>query len=71
MCGDWVNIAVVAERGPIKFSKAPVTIDADDEGRKTDAKGKGKQKMVKKKKTEEKVSKKNKVDSSKIVKEKK
>jgi hypothetical protein len=35
------------------------------------AKGKGKQKMVKKKKTEEKVSKKKKVDSSKIVKEKK
>ncbi len=44
VCGDWVTIAVVAERGPIKFSKAPVTIDADDEGRKTDAKGKGKQK---------------------------
>lgn len=44
VCGDWVTIAVVAERGPIKFSKAPVTIDADDEGRKTDVKGKGKQK---------------------------
>ncbi|PBK89178.1 hypothetical protein ARMGADRAFT_333214 [Armillaria gallica] len=44
VCGDWVTIAVVAERGPIKFSKAPVTIDADDEDRKTDAKGKGKQK---------------------------
>ncbi|KAK0475086.1 hypothetical protein IW261DRAFT_1646941 [Armillaria novae-zelandiae] len=42
--GDWVTIAVVAERGPIKFSKAPVTIDADDEGRKTEARGKGKQK---------------------------
>ncbi|KAK0232731.1 hypothetical protein IW262DRAFT_1451207 [Armillaria fumosa] len=44
VCGDWVTIAVVAERGPIKFSKAPVTIDTDNEGRKTDVKGKGKQK---------------------------
>ncbi|KAK0207908.1 hypothetical protein DFS33DRAFT_392133 [Desarmillaria ectypa] len=43
VCGDWITIAVVAERGPIKFSKAPVTIETDDEGRKTDAKGKGKQ----------------------------
>ncbi|KAK0456997.1 hypothetical protein EV421DRAFT_1729499 [Armillaria borealis] len=45
VCDDWVTIAVVAERGPIKFSKAPVTIEADDEGGKTDAKGKGKQKQ--------------------------
>ncbi|KAK0440402.1 uncharacterized protein EV420DRAFT_1581787, partial [Desarmillaria tabescens] len=44
VCGDWITIAVVAERGPIKFSKAHVTIEADDEGKKTDAKGKGKQK---------------------------
>jgi minichromosome maintenance protein 10 len=28
--GDWITIAVVAERGPIKFTRAPVTIEADD-----------------------------------------
>lgn len=28
--GDWITIAVVAERGPLKFSKAPVTIGPDD-----------------------------------------
>lgn len=36
MGGDWVTIAVVAERGPIKFSKAPVGIGREDE----DSKGK-------------------------------
>ena len=30
--GDWVTIAVVAERGPIKFSKAPVGLGREDEG---------------------------------------
>ena len=30
MPGDWITIAVVAERGPFKFSKAPVTIGPDD-----------------------------------------
>ncbi|KAF7977888.1 hypothetical protein HWV62_2434 [Athelia sp. TMB] len=30
--GDWVTIAVVAERGPIKYSRAPVTIGPEDEG---------------------------------------
>lgn len=28
--GDWITIAVVAERGPFKFSKAPVTVGPDD-----------------------------------------
>jgi minichromosome maintenance protein 10 len=28
--GDWITIAVVAERGPIKFTRAPVTIEAED-----------------------------------------
>jgi minichromosome maintenance protein 10 len=28
--GDWITIAVVAERGPLKFSRAPVTIGPDD-----------------------------------------
>ena len=30
--GDWVTIAVVAERGPVKLSKAPVGIGREDEG---------------------------------------
>ena len=30
MPGDWITIAVVAERGPIKFTRAPVTIEAED-----------------------------------------
>ncbi len=45
VCDDWVTVAVVAGRGPIKLSTVAVTIEADDEGRKTDAKGKGKQKQ--------------------------
>ncbi|KAF7420981.1 hypothetical protein PC9H_011500 [Pleurotus ostreatus] len=36
--GDWVTVAVVAERGTIKFSKAPVGVN-DEEG---DSAGKGK-----------------------------
>lgn len=28
--GDWVTIAVVAERGPVKFTRAPVTLDPDE-----------------------------------------
>ncbi|KDR78277.1 hypothetical protein GALMADRAFT_245372 [Galerina marginata CBS 339.88] len=28
--GDWITIAVVAERGPIKFTRAPVAIERED-----------------------------------------
>lgn len=28
--GDWVTVAVVAERGPIKFTRAPAAIEAED-----------------------------------------
>ena len=28
--GDWVTIAVVAERGPLRYSKAPVGVGKDD-----------------------------------------
>ncbi|KAL1741767.1 hypothetical protein HDZ31DRAFT_84606 [Schizophyllum fasciatum] len=31
--GDWVTIAVVAERGPVKQTHAPETVDRDDEGK--------------------------------------
>lgn len=31
VAGDWVTIAVVAERGPIKVSRAPVAIDRVEE----------------------------------------
>ncbi|KAF4586295.1 hypothetical protein EYR38_010570 [Pleurotus pulmonarius] len=41
--GDWVTVAVVAERGTIKFSKAPVGVN-DEEG---DSAGKGKGKKGK------------------------
>ncbi|KAI0790960.1 hypothetical protein C8Q75DRAFT_758703 [Abortiporus biennis] len=30
--GDWVTIAVIAERGPLKFSKAPVGVGKEDQG---------------------------------------
>src|SRR5271154_4381922 len=30
VAGDWVTIAVVAERGPIKFSRAPVGVGHED-----------------------------------------
>ncbi|KAJ6463508.1 hypothetical protein C8R45DRAFT_911723 [Mycena sanguinolenta] len=39
VAGDWITIAVVAERGPYKYSKAPVEITPDEEdGRKGKAK---------------------------------
>jgi minichromosome maintenance protein 10 len=31
---DWVTIAVVAERGPIRFSRAPVDLEPDEDARK-------------------------------------
>jgi minichromosome maintenance protein 10 len=37
--GDWITIAVVAERGPIKFTRAPVTIEAEDGDNKDKKKG--------------------------------
>ncbi|KAJ7699372.1 hypothetical protein B0H17DRAFT_1167798 [Mycena rosella] len=40
VAGDWVTIAVVAERGPFKYSKAPVGITPDEE---TDRRGKAKE----------------------------
>ncbi|KAL0067149.1 hypothetical protein AAF712_005719 [Marasmius tenuissimus] len=30
--GDWVTIAVVAERGPLKHTSAPVAVSKDDDG---------------------------------------
>jgi minichromosome maintenance protein 10 len=45
--GDWITIAVVAERGPLKFSKAPVTVGPDEGIEKRGdwkSKGKGKAK---------------------------
>lgn len=41
--GDWITIAVVAERGPVKYSRAPVTIPKLD-GNSADAKSKSKKK---------------------------
>lgn len=29
--GDWVTIAVVAERGPVKLTRAPITMDPDEQ----------------------------------------
>ena len=43
--GDWVTIAVIAERGPIRYTKAPVGVDKDEE----DVKGKKKWDMKGKK----------------------
>ncbi|KAG6828018.1 hypothetical protein H0H92_009644 [Tricholoma furcatifolium] len=43
--GDWITIAVVAERGPVKFSKAPVAVgreEGDEDGKKQKWKDKGK-----------------------------
>ncbi|KAF8181067.1 hypothetical protein BJ912DRAFT_1044739 [Pholiota molesta] len=42
--GDWITIGVVAERGPIKFTRAPVKIEREegDESEKRKWKGKGK-----------------------------
>ncbi|KAJ6578836.1 hypothetical protein DFH09DRAFT_1030713 [Mycena vulgaris] len=41
--GDWVTIAVVAERGAFKYSKAPVGITRDEEGEGNSRKGKAKE----------------------------
>ncbi len=38
VAGDWLTIAVVAERGPLSYTRAPVPLEPDD------LKGKGKQK---------------------------
>ncbi|KAJ7780353.1 hypothetical protein B0H14DRAFT_3586346 [Mycena olivaceomarginata] len=38
VAGDWITIAVVAERGPYKYSKAPVEIIPDEDDRKGKAK---------------------------------
>lgn len=35
--GDWVTIAVVAERGPLRYTKAPVGIGKDDKDVTSDA----------------------------------
>ncbi|KAK7446991.1 hypothetical protein VKT23_014204 [Stygiomarasmius scandens] len=40
--GDWITIAVVAERGPIKHSRAPIGINKDEDKSKTKDKGKQK-----------------------------
>ncbi|KAF9468289.1 hypothetical protein BDZ94DRAFT_1209274 [Collybia nuda] len=51
--GDWITIAVVAERGPIKFSRAPVAAGVEDENggeqreNAKDKKGKGKEEPTK------------------------
>ncbi|KAG0694889.1 hypothetical protein DFH29DRAFT_297665 [Suillus ampliporus] len=37
--GDWITIAVVAERGPVRTTRAPVDIAPDDDGRATDDEG--------------------------------
>lgn len=37
--GDWITIAVVAERGPVKATRAPVDIAPGDDGRATDDEG--------------------------------
>lgn len=37
--GDWITIAVVAERGPVKTTRAPVDIAPGDDGRATDDEG--------------------------------
>ncbi|KAJ7353467.1 hypothetical protein DFH08DRAFT_1077634 [Mycena albidolilacea] len=38
VAGDWITIAVMAERGPYKYSKAPVEIIPDEDDRKGKAK---------------------------------
>lgn len=37
--GDWVTVAVIAERGPIKFTRAPITLDKDEQESKRGWKG--------------------------------
>ncbi|KAJ7630043.1 hypothetical protein DFH06DRAFT_705294 [Mycena polygramma] len=43
VAGDWITIAVVAERGPYKYSKAPVEITPDEEDAAKAHKGKAKE----------------------------
>lgn len=42
--GDWITVAVVAERGPIKFTRAPVKVEREegDQDNKKQWKGKAK-----------------------------
>ncbi|KAF7297262.1 zf-primase domain-containing protein [Mycena indigotica] len=42
--GDWITIAVVAERGPYKYSKAPVEVSRDEDDTDIKHKRKGKEK---------------------------
>jgi len=42
--GDWVTIAVVAERGPIKFTRAPVAVEKEEGDADRKKKWKGKEK---------------------------
>ncbi|KAF9450739.1 hypothetical protein P691DRAFT_664712 [Macrolepiota fuliginosa MF-IS2] len=43
--GDWVTVAVIAERGPVKLTRAPVTLGPDEQqGKKPWQKEKGKDK---------------------------
>ncbi|OJA13974.1 hypothetical protein AZE42_03602 [Rhizopogon vesiculosus] len=37
--GDWITIAVVAERGPVRTTRAPVDAAPGDDGRATDGEG--------------------------------
>ncbi|KAJ3808364.1 hypothetical protein F5876DRAFT_46150 [Lentinula aff. lateritia] len=54
--GDWITIAVVAERGPIKYTNPPVGIakeeEADEDGAPSAGQGKGKVNIVRKNKSE-------------------
>ncbi|KAF8824553.1 hypothetical protein HHX47_DHR8000022 [Lentinula edodes] len=53
--GDWITIAVVAERGPIKYTNPPVGIakeeEADEDGAPSAGQGKGKDNIVRKNKS--------------------
>ncbi|PPR05047.1 hypothetical protein CVT24_010194 [Panaeolus cyanescens] len=40
--GDWVTIAVIAERGPIKFTRAPIAVEKDEDDTKPDWRNKNK-----------------------------
>lgn len=55
MDGDWITIAVVAERGPIKYTNPPVGIakeeEADEDGAPSASQGKGKDNIVRKNKS--------------------
>ncbi|RDB23749.1 DNA replication licensing factor mcm10 [Hypsizygus marmoreus] len=42
--GDWITIAVVAERGLLKYSRAPVAVTREDDGTEKKASWKGKNK---------------------------